>query len=132
MRPLFSVVVLLLAVASPVARAEFLIATPARASAEPPRQTTQSPPANLGPVPALPSTPARPLVRGFGTQIPLSFAVRQIVPVAFTVSYGAGVDPTVLVSWRGNRPWRRALRNAVAPLGLRLVAGAHEITITYW
>lgn len=132
MRPLFSLVFLLLGITSPVARAEFLIATPAGLSAEPPRQTTHSPPANVGPVPALPSTPAPPLVRGFGTQIPLSFAVRQIVPAAFTVGYGPGVDPTVLVSWRGNRPWRRALRDAVAPLGLRLVARARVITITYW
>jgi hypothetical protein len=132
MRPLFSLVFLLLGITSPVARAEFLIATPAGPSAEPPRQTTQSPPANVGPVPALPSTPAPPLVRGFGTQIPLSFAVRQIVPAAVAVGYGPGVDPSVLVSWRGNRPWRRALRDAVAPLGLRLVAGAREITITYW
>ena len=58
---------------------------------------------------------------GFGDQIPLSFAVRQIVPPAVRVTYGPGADPDALVDWKGGQAWNRVLGEAVKPLGLRLV-----------
>jgi hypothetical protein len=61
------------------------------------------------------------LAYGFGSRIPLSFAVRQIVPPAVKVSYGPGADPDALVDWRGGQGWNRVLLEAVKPLGLRLV-----------
>jgi hypothetical protein len=61
------------------------------------------------------------LAYGFGNRIPLSFAVRQIVPPAVKVSYGPGADPDALVDWRGGQGWNRVLLEAVKPLGLRLV-----------
>lgn len=58
--------------------------------------------------------------RGFGTDVPLSFAARQIVPGAFSVRYADGIDPDALVSWVGEKPWNRALQDAIRPLGLRM------------
>jgi hypothetical protein len=61
------------------------------------------------------------LAHGFGHRIPLSFAVRQIVPPAVKVTYGPGADPNALVEWRGGQGWNHVLLDAVKPLGLRLV-----------
>ena len=58
---------------------------------------------------------------GFGNRIPLSFAVRQIVPAAVKVTYGPGADSNALVNWKGGQAWNRVLLDAVKPLGLRLV-----------
>src|SRR3546814_12837990 len=53
------------------------------------------------------------VVTGFGNEVPLSFAVRQIVPPGHEISYGAGVDVNAVVTWSGGRPWGEVL-NQVA------------------
>lgn len=58
---------------------------------------------------------------GFGNQIPLTFAVRQIVPRGFTVSFDKGVNQEALVDWHGEQSWTAALRQAVKPLKLKVV-----------
>jgi hypothetical protein len=60
------------------------------------------------------------MANGFGNQVPLSFACRQIVPPAVRVTYGRGASPDMLVNWRGGDTWNRVLRDAVKPLGLHL------------
>ncbi len=64
--------------------------------------------------------PATPTARGFGTHIPLSFAVRQIVPSPIKVTYGRSANQAALVDWQGGRKWTVVLRDAVRPLGLHL------------
>ena len=61
------------------------------------------------------------LANGFGNQVPLSFACRQIVPPAVRVTYGPGASPDMLVNWKGGDIWNHVLRDAVKPLGLHLV-----------
>ena len=74
------------------------------------------------PPPANHPTPPRfEMAYGFGDKIPLSFAVRQIVPPTVKVTYGPGADPNALVDWKGGQTWNRVLLTAVKPLGLRLV-----------
>ena len=58
---------------------------------------------------------------GFGKQVPLGFACRQIVPPAVKVTFGPGASPGTLVTWKGGNTWNHVLYDAVAPLGLRLV-----------
>ena len=70
------------------------------------------------------------LARGFGNAVPLSFAVRQIVPPAVKVRYGPGIDPDAVVSWKGDRPWNQVLAIAVQPLRLRIVTGSDTVLIT--
>lgn len=78
-----------------------------------------------------PTRPSTPLIaRGFGDQIPLSFAVRQIVPPSINVTFGPGADDAALVDWRGGKPWRLVLDEAIEPLGLRLDLRDRSLTIT--
>ena len=98
---------------NPAARADFVI--------------TSMPPTSGSITEAVPDNSPDPvptrfkLAFGFGKRIPLSFAVRQIVPAAVKVTYGPGADPDALVDWRGGQGWNRVLFDAVKPLGLRLV-----------
>jgi hypothetical protein len=69
------------------------------------------------------------LAFGFGDRIPLSFAVRQIVPPAIKVTYGPGADPNAPVDWKGGQAWNRVLSEAVKPLGLRLVISRMAVEI---
>ncbi|MDE1905072.1 MAG: hypothetical protein KGH75_01295 [Rhodospirillales bacterium] len=61
------------------------------------------------------------MAKGFGNDVPLGFACRQIVPAAVRVTYGPGADPSMVVSWKGGKGWNEVLREAVKPIGLRLV-----------
>ena len=61
------------------------------------------------------------IAQGFGDQVPLRFAVQQIVPRTVRVTYGPGADPDATVTWKGGRGWNWVLLHAVQPLGLRLV-----------
>lgn len=67
---------------------------------------------------------------GFGTDIPLAFAARQIVPAGVEVRYSAGIDEDLLVSWTGGRSWNRVLADAVAPLRLRITVGTRTVLIS--
>lgn len=58
---------------------------------------------------------------GFGRSVPLSFAVRQIVPASIKVRYEKPEDADALVDWQGGREWRVVLQDAVRDLGLRLI-----------
>ena len=69
------------------------------------------------------------MANGFGNQVPLSFACRQIVPLAVRVTYGRGASPDMLVNWKGGDTWNHVLRDAVKPLGLRLVMTTMAVEI---
>ena len=69
------------------------------------------------------------IAHGFGRGVPLSFAVRQVVPARVRVSFGPGVDSTRTVTWQGGKPWDDVLRAAVAPLGFHLVMSHMAVKI---
>jgi hypothetical protein len=113
MRILTILTVLMTMILNPAAWADFVVTS----MPPPPGSIVDTVPDNLADLAA-----ARfKLAYGFGKQIPLSFAVRQIVPPAVIVSYGPGADSNALVNWRGGRGWNRVLLDAVRPLGLHLV-----------
>ena len=64
---------------------------------------------------------ALPTAVGFGDAVPLKYAVLQIVPAPWKVTYGPGVDGEREVDWKGGKPWDESLRDAVRPLKLRIV-----------
>lgn len=66
---------------------------------------------------------------GFGNNVPLAFACRQIVPGAVHITYGPGADPQTPVSWKGGDTWNHVLRDAVSPLGLHLVMTTMAVEI---
>ena len=73
---------------------------------------------------------AIPVAHGFGQQVPLAFATRQIVPAGVKTTFGPGVDQAALVDWSGGRPWIEVLRAAVHPLGLHVTVRWMAISIT--
>jgi hypothetical protein len=74
---------------------------------------------------SVPETP----ISGFGDQVPLTFAVRQIVPANFQVAYADGVQRDATVDWKGGEPWRATLADAVRPLGLAVTISGPKVTI---
>ena len=124
----------LVSLGAPAARADFVMA-----GSRPPAPIVQ-----IAPVPASDSAagdapkavdaaeteaPRFKVAEGFGDQVPLRFAVRQIVPPAVNVTYGPGAMPDALVDWKGGQGWSRVLFRAVHPLGLRLVMSYMAVQI---
>ncbi len=70
------------------------------------------------------------IAAGFGQQIPLSFAIRQIVPQSIKLRFSPSTDRQALVDWRGGRQWPAVLRDAIRPLGLRLTVHHHIAIIS--
>ena len=70
-----------------------------------------------------------PIAHGFGNEVPLAFATRQIVPGRVRVTFGPGVDQAALVDWRGGRPWVETLQSAVRPLGFRVAVRGTFVSI---
>lgn len=70
---------------------------------------------------AISAAHADPL-EGFGTNIPLSFAVRQIVPTGYLVNFDGGIDQSSRVSWSGGAEWREVLEN---------LARAKRLSVSY-
>ena len=98
------------------AHAEFQLTGPAVSPAPAPELSSDPPPQRAQPG----RRPAGPAVAyGFGHQVSLAFAARQIVPQGVKVSFGQALDPeTVLVDWKGGRPWPDVLRSTLRPGGL--------------
>jgi hypothetical protein len=68
-------------------------------------------------------------LQGFGHQIPLTFAVRQIVPTYFKVAFAEAVRKDAAVDWKGGHSWRETLAEAVRPLGLVIIVSGPKVTI---
>jgi hypothetical protein len=108
------------------ARAEFVLA-PTPASADSQVHTPQALSTKLRSKLTRPA-PDPPLA-GFGAHIPLSFAIRQIVPPRFQVSFADTVDKNAPVDWNGGKPWLATLSDAVRPLGLKVFVAGATVTI---
>ncbi len=108
---------------------KYIPASPASDSAAAPAAPVTSSP--LGSAPGYPaggtamSSPAasQPMsggevISGFGTQVPLVMALREIVPSSYQFAFADGLNLGTLVNWKGGRPWRDVLRSVATPLGL--------------
>ena len=92
--------------------------------------TPLAPPAiTHAPINLLPQSSRAPVAHGFGDHVPLSFAVRQIVPAKLHVDYANQVDPSALVTWEGGQLWNVVLVHAVQPLGYRVWVSATTVHI---
>lgn len=58
------------------------------------------------------------IVEGFGSDIPLSFALEQILPAGYSASYSQGVNPEMKVSWVGGDKWENILNDLAQEEGL--------------
>jgi hypothetical protein len=88
------------------------------------------PPAAIrAPINLMPQLSRALVAHGFGDHVPLSFAVRQIVPAKLHVAYANQVDSAAAVSWEGGQPWNVVLVHAVQPLGYRVWVSATTVHI---
>jgi hypothetical protein len=55
---------------------------------------------------------------GFGSDLPLVMAIRQIVPAKYGFVFDEGVDLSSKVSWQGGKAWDAVLQDALVPVGL--------------
>lgn len=58
------------------------------------------------------------IAQGFGSDIPLVMAIRQIIPSSQAFAFEPGVDLGAPVSWQGGAPWPEVLSNTLASAGL--------------
>jgi len=66
---------------------------------------------------------------GFGQDIPLESAARQIIPEGWTVDFGEGVDKSAPVSWASAKDWKSALTAAVGKKGYAAQFGSSSVVI---
>lgn len=64
------------------------------------------------------------MAQGFGTDIPLVMAIRQIVPAKQAFAFEKGVNLSQAVSWQGGKAWPTVLSETLATVGL--YARAHN------
>ena len=58
------------------------------------------------------------VVVGFGKDMPLALALRQIVPPQYSYSFASDVNPGVRVSWTGGKAWKTVLEEMLYAIGL--------------
>lgn len=64
--------------------------------------------------------PAETVVRGFADRVPLSVALRQVLPQEVGFSVAQDVSLGTIVSWKGGKPWREVVQAMLAPEGLAM------------
>ncbi|MCB9988530.1 MAG: TcpQ domain-containing protein [Rhodospirillales bacterium] len=64
------------------------------------------------------SASTKDVVVGFGNDMPLILAMRQIVPDNYAYSFAPQINQAVRVNWNGGQPWDVVLAEAVAPYNL--------------
>ena len=111
------------------AQAEFLMLSAPDTSATPGSETPAPHPKLKRRPPKSHISALEPVLSGFGDQVPLTFAVRQIVPANFQVAYADTVKRDATVNWKGGEPWRATLADAVRPLGLVVTVNGPKVTI---
>ncbi len=113
------------------ANAEFVMVPPpaAETGANPAPPLTAPIRPSPKPHPKIPLPAPDHALTGFGDKVPLRFAVRQIVPARFQVAFGETVNPDASVDWKGGKPWRSTLADAIRPLGLTVSVVRATVTI---
>jgi hypothetical protein len=119
-------------VAAPVVMApETVVVAPVVAPAATPAAVSPITGATLAPetMPVAAAAGSAPL-QGFGKQVPLVVAVRQIMPQGYTFVRGEGVDLSQSVNWQGGKVWTEVLTDAVTPLGLTAQVAGDTVVLS--
>lgn len=66
---------------------------------------------------------------GFGSDLPLVMAIRQIVPPQYGFVFDEGIDLSSRVSWQGGRPWDLVLQDTLSPMRLNAVINGNTVSI---
>ena len=76
-----------------------------------------------------PAAPTAKVVDGFGKQVPLVIAMRQILPSDYGFAHRDGVDLGQLIDWQGGRPWPQVLSEALAPVGVKVTISGDTVLL---
>ncbi len=79
-----------------------------------------TPPPSAVATPSDSAPPKETVVRGFANNVPLSVALRQILPPEYGFSVSQDVQLSTLVSWQGGRPWKPILEDTLKSVGLAM------------
>ena len=55
------------------------------------------------------------IISGFGSELPLTLALQQVVPAGYQFSLATGVNNDTVVSWEGGKPWKQVLTDMLSP-----------------
>ncbi len=69
------------------------------------------------------------IVSGFGSDVPLIIAMQQIAPSKYQFSFSGDIDPSLTVSWRGNKAWKGVLADTLGKEGLMFTIDRNIIVI---
>jgi hypothetical protein len=69
------------------------------------------------------------MVDGFGRDIPLSLAIKQIVPADYTVQITHGINMGARLTWQDGQPWNVALQKALYPHNLEIIVHQNVVVI---
>lgn len=69
------------------------------------------------------------ILEGFGKEIPLALALRDIVPSEYAYSFADNSYAGRIVSWRGGKPWQYVLNDALANQGLTSIMAGNAVVI---
>ena len=104
-------------------------AAPRMPSVTPSYAPLQTAPYTSGALTSLPNPQDYDQVEGFGSDLPLVMALRQIVPPQLSYSFGEGVDTGTRVSWSGGQSWDVVLQDALRPQGLVALIARNAVAI---
>ena len=108
--------------------------TPSAPAAPAVRAQYTPPPVSPAPTPAQqplhPVSPMDEVVNGFGKDVPLVTAVRQLVPASYTYKFTPDVDLGTTVSWNGGQSLRDTLSTVLASGGYTYDLQGNMISIT--
>jgi hypothetical protein len=96
------------------------------APARPAKEATDLSSATL----TIPASTANETVRGFGTQIPLALALRQILPVGYNFSIDQNIEVDTPVSYKGGKSWRETIKDMLAPAGMSMREQGAAVTVS--
>lgn len=68
-------------------------------------------------------------IEGFGKDIPLALALRDIVPSSYAYVFTTNDIAGTKISWRGGKPWQTVLQTALAAKNLQARVTAHIVEI---
>lgn len=71
------------------------------------------------------------VIYGFGADMNLALAMRQMVPSEYQVSYGTDVDMSQKITWEGGKPWKAVVDEALAPKGLMAITTGDVVMVSH-
>ncbi|MEA1987770.1 MAG: TcpQ domain-containing protein [Pseudomonadota bacterium] len=72
------------------------------------------------------------VIEGYAKNVPLSLALKQVIPEGWNVLFSDSVSKGQIVSWRGDRPWAKVMKQLAdqANLYVEIQPDGHKVLIS--